>query len=367
MPPPPQQRLVILDSHGILFRAFFALGAVDSPLRTSTGELTFAVYGYAESLLRVLEQLNPSHICAAWDSPGKTFRHEASVDYKATRRETPSDLLPQMVRVREMLDAFNIPIFESQGFEADDLVGTLALKAAAQGIETYIVTLDTDMVQLLGPNVKLFMYRPYQRDTVTYDEAKAAERWGFSPPYMVDFKALKGDTSDNIPGIRGVGDKTATDLIRQFGSLESIYENIELVKQPALRKKLIEGEEQARFSKKLATIVTDLPVDFDLEACRVGDYDRDRVVALFRELEFRTLIVRLPEVIGGDPVQPQDAVSLSYTVVDSQPGLDALAASLRAAGNFAFGALSTTGDTSHRLPLGFSFATAPGTAWYVPV
>ncbi len=364
-------RLVILDSHGILFRAFFALGSVPSPLRTSTGEVTFAVYGYAESLLRVLELLKPTHICAAWDAGGPTFRHEASAAYKATRRETPSELLPQMTRVREMLDAFNIPIFEAPGYEADDLVGTLASRSASQGIDTWIVTLDTDMVQLLGPNIRLFMYRPYQRDTVEYDEARAAERWGFSPPFMVDFKALKGDSSDNIPGIKGVGDKTATDLIRQFGTLESIYEHISEVKQPALRQKLIDGEEQARQSKKLATIVTDLPVAFDLEACRVTAYNREKVLDLFRTLEFRTLIPRLPEATGivGEPppTRAEPPVETNYTLVQDSASLEALAGELRSAGSFGFGALSTSADTMQFLLLGLAFSTRPGTAWYVPL
>ncbi len=367
---PVKPRLVILDSHGILFRAFFALGSVPNPLRTSKGEVTFAVYGYAESLMHVLERLRPTHILAAWDAGGKTFRHEASDDYKATRRETPDELIPQMVRVREMLDAFNIPVFEAVGYEADDVVGTFARKAADQGIETYIVTLDTDMVQLLRPGVKLFMYRPYQRDIVEYDEAKAAERWGFSPPYMVDFKALKGDTSDNIPGVKGIGDKTATDLIRQFGTLESIYEHIDEIKQPALKKKLIEGEEVARFSKQLATIVTDLPVELDLEACRVLGFDRDRLLNFFREMEFRTLAARLPTVLGIDDLPPPTTapeIEPTYTTVADEAGLAVLATTLRERGAFSVAALSTAGDTRSALPLGFAFATEPGRAWYVPV
>jgi DNA polymerase-1 len=363
-------RLVILDSHGILFRAFFALGSVPNPLTSSKGEPTYATYGYAESLLRVLEVLDPTHIVAAWDAGGKTFRHEASEAYKATRRETPSDLLPQMRRVREMLDCFNIPVFEMPGFEADDIAGTISRITAEQGIETYIVTLDTDLVQLIGPHVNLFMFRPYQRDVVVYDEAKAAERYGFSPKYMIDFKALKGDTSDNIEGIKGIGEKTATDLIRQFGDVASIYENIELVKGASVKQKLKDGEARARENIGLVTIHTDLPVEFDFEACRVRDYDRNRVMEFFRELEFRSLIPRLPETIGGvasEPMEEAPVVPLDYrNVVDAQ-SLDELAAALRTAGAFGFTALSTTGDTSHQLLLGLAFATAPGVAWYVPV
>lgn len=360
-------RLVILDSHGILFRAFFALGSVPNPLTSSKGEPTFAVYGYAESLLHVLEMLNPTHICAAWDAGGKTFRHEASEDYKATRRPTPPDLLPQMARVREMLDVFNIPVFEMPGFEADDLAGTLSRLSAEQGIETYIVTLDTDLVQLIGPRVNLFMFRPYQRDVVVYDEAKAAERWGFSPKYMIDFKALKGDTSDNIEGIKGIGDKTATTLIREFGTVDSIYEHIGEIKG-AVQKKLIDGAERAKANIALVTIHTDLPVEFDLEQCRVRDYDRERVLEFFRELEFRSLIPRLPEAIGGaTSAQVMPAIEADYQVVADAAGLDALVTTLRAAGGFAAEVLATASDTTSHLVLGFAFATEPGRAWYIPV
>ncbi len=368
--PGAKPRLVVLDSHGILFRAFFALGSVANPLTSSKGEPTYATYGYAESLLRVLEVLDPTHICAAWDAGGKTFRHEASEAYKATRRAMPSDLIPQMARVREMLDCFNIPVFEMPGYEADDLAGTISRKAAEQGIETYLVTLDTDLVQLIGPKVNVFMFRPYQRDVVIYDEAKAAERWGFSPKYMIDYKALKGDTSDNIEGIKGIGDKTATDLIRQFGDVNAIYENIELVKGASIKQKLKDGEARARANIDLVTIHTDLPIEFDFEACRVRDYDRNKVLDLFRELEFRTLIPRLPETIGGVRAAAEeaaDAVEVNYTNVVDESTLQALVEALQTAGSFGFTALSTSGDTSHQLLLGLGFATAPGTAWYVPV
>jgi DNA polymerase-1 len=367
---PQKPRLVILDSHGILYRAFFAFANSEKPLMTSKGELTFATHGYAETLIRVLDVLKPTHLCAAWDAAGPTFRHEASEAYKATRRATPPELLVQMARVREMLDAFGIPIYEMPGYEADDVAGTIARIAAAQGIETYIATLDTDLVQLIGPNINLFMFRPYQRDTVDYNEERAAEKYGFSPKYMVDFKALKGDASDNIEGIRGIGEKTAADLIRQFGPIESIFENIELVKQPALRQKLKEGEQQVRRNKELVTIRTDLPIAFDLDACRVQSYDLDRILPLFRELEFRVLSQRLQDVLGSQPTAARlvaSDVAQAYETVTTPEALATLTATLRAAGSFAVAGLSTAGDTVHPLLLGLAFATAPGRAWYVPV
>jgi len=260
-------RLLILDSHGILFRAFFALGKQPNPMTTSQGELTFATYGYAESLLRVIDQLAPTHLCAAWDAKGKTFRHEMYPEYKATRKPTPPELIPQMERVKELLKAFSIPIYELLGYEADDIAGTIASQAASKNIETWIATLDSDLVQLIEPNVNLFMFRPYQRDTVKYDEVKATERYGFPPKYMIDYKALRGDTSDNIAGIKGIGDKTATKLINEFGSVESIYKNIDDISQQTVRNKLIDSEELALANKSLVTIVKNVPINFDFDSC----------------------------------------------------------------------------------------------------
>jgi DNA polymerase-1 len=215
------------------------------------------------------------------------------------------------------------------------------------------------------------MFRPYQRDVVVYNEASAAERYGFSPKYMIDFKALKGDTSDNIEGIKGIGEKTATDLIRQFGDVNSIYENIELVKGASVKQKLKDGEAKAKENINLVTIHTDLPVEFELEACRVRDYDRNRVLDFFRELEFRTLIPRLPETIGGVAAAAAAAaveqIETNYTTVADEECLAALVKALNDAGSFGFTALSTSGDTSHQLLLGLAFATEPGVAWYVPV
>ncbi len=361
-------RLVILDSHGILYRAFFALGSAPNPMMSSKGELTFATYGYAESLLRVFDQLSPTHICAAWDAKGKTFRHEARADYKATRRKTPEDLLPQMDRVREMLDAFAIPVYEAPGFEADDVAGTIAARTAAEGIDTWIVTLDTDLVQLIRPNLKVFMFRPYQRDTVVYDTKAASERWGFSPPYMTDFKALRGDSSDNIAGIKGVGDKTAANLIRQFGPVEEIFARLDEITSKSVRGKLEGKREEALESKDLVTIRTDVPCDFDFDACEAREYDREKVVAFFRELEFRSLIDRLPEAAGDEeaPVTAEPETG-EYANVTDEGQLRELAATLRDSGGFAVGALSTAGDSTHPLLLGLSFATEPGRAWYVPI
>ena len=225
------------------------------------------------------------------------------------------------------------------------------------------------IVPAMSSASNLFMFRPFQRDVVDYNETRAAERYGFSPKYMIDYKALKGDTSDNIAGIKGIGEKTATDLIRQFGTVEQIYENIELTKG-AVKQKLVDGRETAFANKELVTIKTDVPVDFDLESCRVQDFDREAVSALFRELEFRVLAQRLNEVLGVQPTAQKEAaasIETGYSVVGTGEDLETLAATLTAAGSFAFAAISTSGDAVHPMLLGLAFSTAPGNGWYVPV
>ncbi|MFN8638823.1 MAG: 5'-3' exonuclease H3TH domain-containing protein [Dehalococcoidia bacterium] len=259
--------LLILDSHGIIYRSYFALR--EALTIRKTGEPVGAVYGFANSLLYALGTLHPDYIVAAWDGPTPTFRHEADATYKATRRPMPDDLRPQVTRVRALLDAFRIPVVEVPGFEADDVVGSLATQADAQGIEVVILTLDNDMVQLVGGHVRVQMYRPYQRDYVMYDAPAVRERWGFDPPQMVDYKALVGDNSDNIPGVRGIGEKGALALIEQYGTVEAMLEHLPEITPPRTRTALENGREDALHSKTMATIVRDVPgVTLDLEGVR---------------------------------------------------------------------------------------------------
>ena len=256
--------LLVLDSHGIIYRSYFALR--DTLTLRKTGEPVWAVYGYANTLLYVLDELQPTHVIAAWDAPGGTFRHEADANYKATRPPTPDDLPPQMERVRELLNAFRIPVIEAPGYEADDVAGTLARQARSAATDTVILTLDHDLVQLVEPGVRVYMYRPYQRDYVMYDDAAVHERWGFAPAQMVDYKALVGDTSDNISGVKGIGEKGAKALIEQWGNVEAMIEHLDEVTPPRAQKALDAGRDAAEHSKFMATIVRDVPgVALDLE------------------------------------------------------------------------------------------------------
>jgi len=365
--------LIILDSHGILYRSYFALRDGFAGATRTTGEPTWAVYGYANSLLHVLDELRPTHIMAAWDGPGPTFRHDADVNYKATRPPMPDDLRPQVARVREMLEAFRIPVIEAPGFEADDVLGTLSAQAAEQGVETIIVTLDNDSVQLVGPRVKVYMYRPYQRDYVLYDEEAVRERWGFEPLQIIDYKALVGDTSDNISGVRGIGEKGAKALIQQWGSVEAMLGHLDEVTPPRVRAALTEGQEAARHSKQMATIIRDVPgVTLDLSIAQVHDYDREAVLAIFQELEFKSLISRLPPQPSdeslGRAAAADDTPAAAYTVVADAAALAEAVAAIQTAGRFAF---ELVADDEHPMRaaerlVGIGLSTAAGAGWYVP-
>ncbi|MGE0134224.1 MAG: DNA polymerase I [Dehalococcoidia bacterium] len=365
--------LVILDSHGIIYRSYFALRDVLTVRRT--GEPVAAVYGYANSLLHVIDELRPRYIMAAWDGPQPTFRHEADKTYKATRVSMPDDLRPQIGYVRQLLDAFRIPVVEAPGFEADDVLGTLAQQGVEAGLEVVIVTLDNDIVQLIGPGVRVYMFRPYQRDYVLYDEARVRERWEFEPRQMVDYKALVGDTSDNIPGVRGIGEKGAIALIQQWGSVEAMLDHLDEVKPPRAQKALTEGRESALHSKRMATIVCDVPgIALDLDRAAVRDYDREGVLKLFRELEFRSLVSRLPEHVTDTPLpeRPPRPETPSerpqYEVVTRAADLEEVVRTIRAAGRVAFDVVA---NDSHPMRaadqlVGIGLSAEPATGWYVP-
>jgi len=283
------KKLILLDGNAIIHRAYHAL----PPLTTKTGETVGAVYGFAMTLLAVLEKFKPDYIAASFDLQGPTFRDEMYSEYKATRTKAPDDLYAQIPRVKELVTAFNIPIYEHAGFEADDCVGTIARQAEREGIEAIIVTGDNDALQLVSPLVKVFSIRKGIKDLVLYDRAAVIEKYGFPPESIPDYKGLAGDASDNIPGVAGIGQKTATDLLKAYGTLETIYEKLPEVKE-SVRKKLEADKERAFFSKDLGTIRTDVPVLFKSEKCVSHDYEREKVALMFREFGFYSLLKRLP-------------------------------------------------------------------------
>ena len=367
--PPPRERFVILDGHGIIFRAYFALREVQPFSVKKTGEETTAVYGFVNTLLRVVRELKPTHIAIAMDTAAPTFRHDADADYKAHREPIPEALPAQIERCRQVIQAFGIPLYEADGFEADDVLATLADQAVETGLETWIGTLDSDLLQLVRPGIKVYMYRPYQRDTVLYDsDEKVRDRYGIDPIQIIDYKALKGDTSDNIPGVPGIGDKTAVKLLNEYRTLDEIYEHLDAVKPPRAQKALREYADLARHSRDLASIRHDVPVSLDIEATRLSDFDDAPVVELFTELEFRSLIDRLADWPAGSrsPV-PDDYIAVDYEIVRDAASLARWVDRARAADLLGLSIETSSSDAMDCEIAGYALAVAPGEACYVPV
>jgi DNA polymerase-1 len=367
--------LVLFDGNAIVHRAFHAFGATRyrqaTPLTVSkTGEVVSAVYGFALMLLKVLNELKPTNIAIAFDKKGPTFRHELFDAYKAQRPPMPEELGSQIDRVKEMVKTFKIPLFEIDKYEADDVLGTLSKQAAGKGIDTVIVTGDADTMQLVSPHVKVLYPKAGKAfsDTALFDEAAVKEKYGVDPEHITDFKALVGDPSDNIPGVPGIGEKTAVKLINEFGTMEDIYKRLDDVEPVKLRDMLRENEAAAFRSKELATIVTGTPVELNLDETRVTRFDRQQAAALFRELEFYSLLPRLPGAEGESPsVDIKAAAPVDYRIASTPADLDELVNLLSASPAFAFDA-ETTGLNPLVSPLvGISLSAEEGKAWYIPV
>jgi len=357
--------LVLFDGNALIHRAFHAL----PPLTVSkTGEMVSAVYGFALMLLKVINELKPTHCAIAFDMKAPTFRHKLFDQYKAHRPPAPDELINQLGRVRELVSAFHIPIFELEGYEADDILGALSRQASNQDIDTVIVTGDADTMQLVSPRVKVLYPKPGRSfsDTMLYDEAAVIQKYSLKPEQIADFKALKGDPSDNIPGVPGIGEKTAVKLLQQFGSVEQIYNHIDEVTPQKLQNILRENEAIARQSKELATIITQTPVTLNLDECQAGQYDRHRVSELFRELEFVSLLPKLPQIEEIAEVEAKPPQG-DYRIVNTTPALDELLSRLSAAKSFAVDLETTSLDPMSAQLVGISFSSAPGEAYYIPV
>lgn len=299
------KKLVIIDGNAIIHRSYHAI-----PLMTTKdGTMVNAVYGFVSMLLKVWKDLNPEYLVVTFDMKGPTFRHEKYKEYKATRVKADQELYDQIPLTHKVVEAFNIPIFEKEGYEADDIIATivdkvkrLKVKGESDGVEVVIVTGDMDAVQLVREGVKVYTLRKGMNDVVIYDEKAVENRYGFGPEMMVDYKALRGDPSDNIPGVPGIGEKTATELIQKIGGIEEIYKQVKGEREKAkglvsesVIKKLLAGKESAEMSKELATMDANVPdLDFDLDQAELKDFDREQVVNFFQKMEFFSLLKRIP-------------------------------------------------------------------------
>lgn len=292
LPEPNMKKLILLDGHAIIHRAFHAI----QPLTTSSGELINAIFGFTSILLNVLEIEKPDYLVATFDRKGPTFRHRADENYKATRTKAPDELIRQIRRVYEIVRAFNVPIFAQTGFEADDMIGTIAKQTESEeNLQTIIVSGDRDLLQLVTDRVSVHDLTKGYRESVNFTPKEVLEKYGFEPKYLPDYKGLAGDASDNISGVAGVGTKTASGLIAKYYSLEQIYENLAEIKV-SVREKLERDREQAFHSRRMATIRLDAPLEWDLAKCELYDFDRTTVLKLLAELEFHSLTRRFEKL-----------------------------------------------------------------------
>lgn len=283
------QKLILIDGNAVIHRAFHAL----PPFKTSKGEQVNAIYGFSSILLNLLNYEKPDYIAVSFDLKGKTFRHEEYKEYKATRKKAPDELYSQIPRIKDIVRSFEIPIYEIEGFEADDVLGTLAKQAEkVDDLRTYIFTGDMDILQLV--NEKTYALSPARgiKEPVVYDIQKVLSKYGLKPRQIPDMKGLQGDSSDNIKGVAGVGAKTTKTLLQKYGTLENIYDHLDEI-TGKVHENLKNDKENAFFSRKLATIITDVPIEMNLQECKTHEYDKEKVGALFSELEFKTLMGRL--------------------------------------------------------------------------
>ena len=283
-----EKRLIIIDSSSLLYRAFHAL----PPLTNQKGQPTGAVYGFLLILFKAIKDLQANYIVACFDTKKPTFRHEKFEEYKAHRAPAPEGIILQYPVIKEVLKAFNIPLFEKEGFEADDLIATIA-KRVEDNAKVFIVSGDLDNLQLVDENIKVYTPGKSIKETVLYDKEKVVERFGVTPLEMNDFKALTGDNSDNVPGVPGIGKTTAADLIQRFGSIKNLYSELATdtaVLKPKIKEALKANKEKAFMSLELVTTKQDMDVDFNLEQCKFGDFDREKLQAIFNELNFTTMM-----------------------------------------------------------------------------
>ena len=361
-----RKRFFILDGYALLYRAHFAL--IRNPLITSYGLHTSALFGFANQVLKLIKSENPDYIACAFDSKEKTFRHDMYKEYKANRSPMPDEMQLQLPHLWEMLEAMNLPVLKKPGVEADDIIGTLAAQAEKEGLDTYIVSGDKDFMQLMNDHI--FMFAPGTRKTphpIIYNSAKVEEKWGVPPNKIIDLLGLMGDSSDNVPGVAGVGEKTAVKLIKSYGSLEGALENADKVTNKRAHNGLKDGVENAILSKELVTILTDVELSCSVGELEKRDINIDACADKFTELEFHAILKQLVAESNVEVKIKKDNVEKNYNTILTEKSLNDLFKSLKISKWFSF-ALETTSIHAMKADIvGFSFSNKADSGWYVPI
>lgn len=367
-----RKRLFLIDGSALYYRSYFAF--IRNPLINSKGENTSAVFGFALYLMKIVFEEKPEYLAVVFDTKEPTFRHEMYDAYKATREKMPEDMAAQFPRIVELVDAFNIPLIDKVGYEADDIIGTLAKRAEAENIDAYMATADKDMMQLLSPHIKMYSMRGSAAAAEIIDEAHLMANLGLRPEQVIDYLALMGDSSDNVPGVPKVGKKTAQSLLQEFGSMENIYANLDKVTKKSIHTSLSENRELADLSKRLVTIDTNVPVEVSWDSLSLSPVDLPHVVKLYENLEFKTQIPRLIELAEGSadvvPTSEKktyDEEKQTYKRVTNVAELETLAADLAVQPFWVFDTETTGLDAFISDIVGFAFSWEANKAWYVPL
>ncbi len=358
----------MIDGHALTFRAFHAL----PNLTNSEGFPTGAIFGFFSMLLKSIEDIKPTHALVTFDLSGPTFRHKMAGDYKAHRKPTPPEINQQVPKIIEILKAMDIPVFTKEGYEADDLLGIMS-RLAPISVLNIIATGDKDLYQLINKNTVVYRFKGFGgfSETDLYDEKKFQAEYGITPSQWVDYKGLRGDPSDNIPGVRGIGEKTGLDLIQQFGTIEKLYKEVEK-KNPKIKgavlKKLEEGKEYAELSRRLAFIDTKDGLDFDFEKTILGDYDQGKVIELFQHYAIKSLIQKLPKISAqAQKVVEGKIIERDFILIDTEKKLEALIQNLEKQKEFAIDTQKTLGPLVDATLVGLSVAFESNKAYYLPV
>ncbi len=343
-------RAFLIDGNSFCYRAYYAIRS----LTTRSGRPTNAIYGFVTMLQKIMEKENPEYLAVSFDVKGETFRKKRYESYKIQRKPMPDELAEQFPTIKEILSFYRIPIFEKQGYEADDVLATLSKKLSEKGIPVYIVTGDKDILQLVNDHV--FVYNT-QKEGLIYGREEVKERYGVTPDQMVELIGLAGDTSDNIPGVPGIGEKTAVELIQKFGTVEKILSHLDQIESTSRRKSLQDHAEQARLSRELAVVDADVQIAFDLEALKRKEPDGEALYRIFKELEFRTLLL---------PFAPKGDASARYELVQTEEAFRNFLKKFRTVKRFAFDFETTSEDALRAEPIGISFSWKEGEAFYIP-
>ena len=361
-----RKRFYIIDGFAVLYRSHFAL--IRNPLITSYGLHTSALFGFANQLLKLIRTENPDYIACAFDSKEKTFRHKMYSNYKANRPPMPEELQQQLPHLWEMLEAMNMPVLKKPGVEADDIIGTLAVQADKEGLDTYIVSGDKDFMQLM--NGRIFMHAPPARNSygpIIYDSAKVEEKWGVPPDKIIDLLGLMGDSSDNVPGVAGVGAKTAVKLIKAYGSLEGALENADKVTNKRVHNGLKDCVDMAILSKELVTILTSVELACGVNELEKREMDLDACAEKFTELEFYGLIKQMGKKPNLETKTETVEVDKDYKTILTEKDLDSLVASLKKSTRFSFDLETTSVRPMDAEIVGFSFSSKSNSGWYIPI